>query len=179
MRWVPLIALYSGMRLGEICQLHTNEVRHDGKVWFFNVSAEAEGQSVKTAAGIRRVPVHSALVLCGFIDYVKALPAGSLWPALKPGGPDGKPSWYLSKRFTEFRRDVGIDRAKLSFHSFRKNFATALDNAGATRDDIAALIGHERGFTLETYSGGKGLKALQAIMQRVKYPRLRLQHLHV
>jgi site-specific recombinase XerD len=67
----------------------------------------------------------------------------------------------------------------LSFHSLRKNFATALDNAGATRDDIAALIGHERGFTLETYSGGKGLKALQAIMQRVKYPRLRLQHLYV
>jgi hypothetical protein len=38
--------------------------------------------------------------------------------------------------------------------------------------DIAALIGHERGFTLETYSGGKGLRALREIMQRVRYPGL-------
>lgn len=178
LRWVPLIALYSGMRLGEICQLRTVDARRDGKVWFFNVTDEAEGQSVKTVAGIRRVPVHSVLVQCGLLDYLKALPTGSLWPALKPGGPDGKLSWYLSKRFTEFRRDTGIDRVRLSFHSLRKNFATALDNAGANRDDIAALIGHERGFTLETYSGGKGLKALHGIVQRVKYPGLRLGHLH-
>jgi len=176
--WVPLVALYSGMRLGEICQLRTSDVQRDGAVWFFNVSEEAEGQSIKTLAGIRRVPLHSILVQCGFLDYLKALPAGSLWPALKPGGPDGKLSWYLSKRFTEFRRMAGIDRPRLSFHSLRKNFATALDNAGATRDDIAALIGHERGFTLETYSGGKGLRALREIMQRVRYPGLRLSHLH-
>ena len=179
LRWVPLVALYSGMRLGEICQLRTTDVRRDGKVWFFNVSEETEGQSVKTEAAIRRVPIHSMLVECGFLDYLKGLPAGSIWPALKPGGPDGKLSWYLSKRFTEFRRGIGIDRPRLSFHSLRKNFATALDNAGATRDDIAALIGHERGFTLETYSGGKGLKALRDIMQRVKYPGLRFNHLYV
>jgi integrase len=179
LRWVPLIALYSGMRLGEICQLRTGDVQRDGKIWFFRVSEEIEGQSVKTAAGIRRVPVHSVLLKCGMLEYLRALPAGALWPALKPGGPDGKLSWYLSKRFTEFRRTGGINRPRLSFHSLRKNFATALDNAGATRDDIAALIGHERGFTLETYSGGKGLKALQALMQRVKYPQLRLQHLYV
>ncbi len=179
LRWVPLIALYSGMRLGEICQLRTTDVHRDGKVWFFNVSEDAEGQSIKTVAGIRRVPVHSVLVQCGFLDYLKALPAGSLWPALKPGGPDGKLSWYLSKRFTEFRRGTGIDRSRLSFHSLRKNFATALDNAGFTRDDIAALIGHERGFTLETYSGGKGLKALRDIVQRVRYPGLRLTDLYI
>lgn len=167
------------MRLGEICQLQTGDVRRDGKVRFFNVTEETEGQRVKTAAAIRRVLVHSMLIKCGFLDYLKSLPAGSLRPALKPGGPDGKLSWYLSKRFTEFRRNVGADRPRVSFHSFRKNVATALDNASVNRGDIAALIDHERGFTLETYSGGKGLEALCQIAEKIKYPGLRLTHLHV
>lgn len=179
LRWVPLIALYSGMRLGEICQLRTSDVRRDGKTWYFNVTEEAEGQSVKTAAGIRRVPVHSVLIRRGLLKYRKALPDGQLWPALKSGGPDGKLSWYLSKRFTEFRRSADVKRPRLAFHSLRKNFATALDNAGANRDEIAALIGHERGFTLETYSGGKGLQALASIVEKVEYSGLKLDHLHV
>ena len=179
LRWVSLIALYSGMRIGEICQLRTDDVPRDGKVWYFNVTENGDGQRVKTAASIRKVPVHSMLIKCGLLDYVKALPKGSLWPALKPGGPDGKLSWYLSKRFTDFRRNAGVERQRVSFHSFRKNVTTALDNAGFNRDEIAALIGHERGFTLETYSSGKGLEALRQIAERIKYPGLRLGYLLV
>ena len=43
LRWVPLIALYSGMRLGEICQLRTADVILEGKVWFFDVTDEGSG----------------------------------------------------------------------------------------------------------------------------------------
>jgi hypothetical protein len=47
---------------------------------------------------------------------------------------------------------------------------TALDNAGVHRGDVAAIIGHERGFTPDTYSGGKGLIALASIIEKVEYP---------
>jgi integrase len=179
MRWVPLIALYSGMRLGEICQLRTGDVKHAGKIWFFNVAEEGEGQSVKTSSAIRRVPVHSMLIRCGLLDYLDALSDGQLFPGLKPGGPDKKLSWYFTRRYTEFRRSVRIKRPRLSFHSYRKNFVTALDRARIPQADIAGLIGHERGFTLDVYAPlGLDLAALRRIMEKVRYPSLRLAHLY-
>ncbi len=179
LRWVPLIALFSGMRLGEICQLRTADLQREGKIWFFNVTEEGESQSVKTPAGIRRVPVHSALVDCGMLKYAAGLPTGQLFPGLKPGGPDGKLSWYVSRRYTAYRRNLRVDRARLSFHSFRKTASTALDNAGVPQADVAALIGHERGFTFDTYSKGLELQRLGRIIEKIKYTGLQLRHLHV
>jgi integrase len=175
--WVPLIALFSGMRLGEVCQLRTADVRREGDVWVFNITEEGEGQSVKTFAGIRQAPVHSVLIGAGLLDYLRALPEGQLFPGLTPGGPDKKLSWYFSKRFTDYRRSVGVDRARLSFHSFRKNVSTALDNAGVPQADVAALIGHERGFTFDTYSKGLATARLQGIVEKINYPGLTLNHL--
>ena len=55
---------------------------------------------------------------------------------------------------------------------------TCLDNTeGVQETDIAALDGHARGFTLDTYSGGKGLAKLQAIVEKITYPGLDLSHL--
>lgn len=179
MRWVPLIALYSGMRLGEICQLRTGDVKREHKVRFFNVAEEGEGQRVKTGSAIRRVPVHSMLIRCGLLDYLDALPAGQLFPGLKPGGPDDKLSWYFTRRYTEFRRGVGVTRPRLSFHSFRKNVVTALDRARVPQADIAGLIGHERGFTLDVYAPlGLDLTALQRITEKIKYTGVSLAHLY-
>ena len=101
----------------------------------------------------RVVPVHSELIRCGFLDYVKALPRdGQLFPALKPGGPDGKFNHYFAKRFTVYRRACGVTAPRTSFHSFRKNVAQALKDKRATPAEIAELIGHEQGFTLSVYA---------------------------
>lgn len=103
MRWLPRIALFSGLRVGEISQLRVEDVKRKGKVWFFNVE-EPEGGRLKTEAATRRVPVHSQLIKAGLLDYVKALRPGLLFPTLTPGGPDGKLSWNFVKRFTRYRR---------------------------------------------------------------------------
>jgi integrase len=155
-------------------------VQERNKLWLFNVTTEGGGQSLKTKAAARIVPVHNTLIRCGFIDYLKALPTGQLFPALKPGGPDGKLNWYLSKRFTEYRRQCGIDGPHVAFHSFRKNAAQALKDARTTPADIAELIGHERGFTVETYAPlGLPPPRLKSLIERIKYSGLRLNHLHV
>ncbi len=57
MLWVPLVALYSGLRVEEICLLRREDVKQDG-VWYFNVSSEGEGQKLKSKAAMRRVPMH-------------------------------------------------------------------------------------------------------------------------
>ena len=181
MAWVPLIALYSGMRSNEICQMRVSDVQRRNGIWIFDVTDEGSGQSLKTKAAKRIVPVHSELIACGFLDYVKALPPdGQLWPALKPGGADGKYNHYFAKRFTLYRRGCGVDRPRVSFHSFRKNTAQALKDARATPAEIAELIGHEQGFTLKFYAPqGLPLPVLQELIERVKYPGLRLDHLRV
>jgi integrase len=178
MLWVPLVALFSGLRVEEICQLRREDVKQEG-VGYFNVTDEGEGQKLKSKAAKRRVPIHTELVRCGFLAYLKGCDAVSLWPGLKPGGPDKRLSLYFSKRFTAYRRAVGIVRAQTSFHSLRKNFTTALDNADVHQGNAAVLLGHTRGFTFDTYSGGKELQALQAMVERVGYPGLVLDHLHV
>jgi integrase len=180
MRWIPLIGLFGGMRSNEICQLRKSDLQRKDGIWVFNVSADHESQSVKTEAAIRIVPIHSEIIRCGFLDYVKALPDGQLWPALRPGGVDGKLNNYFSKRFPAFRRKWGVTRPRVSFHSFRKNVAQALKDARATPAETAELIGHEQGFTFGTYAPLQlPMPALKELIERVKYPGLRLDHLHV
>lgn len=181
MAWIPLIALYNGMRSNEICQMRASDVRRKDGVWIFDVSAEGIGQSLKTEAATRIVPVHSELIRCGFLEYLKALPQdGQLWPALKPGGPDGKFNHYFAKRFTIYRRSCGVTAPRTSFHSFRKNVAQALKDKRGTPAEIAELIGHEQGFTLSVYAPMQlPVKELKELIERVKYPGLRLNYLHV
>jgi integrase len=179
LRWVPLIALFSGMRLGEICQLATGDLKRERNIWYFNVTEEGEGQQIKTDAGVRKVPLHSTLIKCGVLSYLKELPEGQLFPGLTPGGPDGKLSWYFTRRFTEYRRKLGVDRQRVAFHSFRKNVATALDNEGVPQADVAAILGHERGFTFSTYSKGLEMPRLRQVVEKIKYPDLRLTQLYV
>ena len=108
-------------------------VRIKERTWVFNVNAEGIGQTLKTDAATRIVPVHSELVRCGFVDYVKALRRdGQLFPALNSGGPDGKCNHYFAKRFTVFRRSSGVTAPRTSFHLFRKNVAQALKDKRAT-----------------------------------------------
>jgi integrase len=122
LRWIMLTALFSGMRLNEVCQLRVEDMQKEQGVPYFNVGAEHEGQRVKSEAGFRRVPIHSQLIKAGILDYAKALKPGQLWPGLKPGGPDRKLSWYVTRQFTVYRRKVGINRARVNFHSLRKKF---------------------------------------------------------
>jgi integrase len=105
---------------------------------------------------------------------------GQLFPALKPGGPDGKYNHYFAKRFTEYRRKCGVTAPRTSFHSFRKNVAQALKDKRATAAEIAELIGHEQGFTFSVYAPMQlPMKALKELIERIRYPGLRLSHLYV
>ncbi len=167
--WVGAVALFSGMRMGEILELDAEDVKRDRGVWYFDV---AEG---KTEAGIRRVPVHSELVALGFLDYVKAIGKGPLFAGVTPRGLDKERAHTFASRFPEFRRGRGITRDRVAFHSFRKNFVGALEKANIDRDRAALVVGHERGFTFRVYNPeGVDMPALREVVEAVKYPGLKL-----
>jgi len=180
--WVPLIALFTGMRLEEICKLTTTAVRETDGIWFFDVNVDEAGR-VKNRSSIRRVPIHSELQRCGLLQYRQAVsghPSGQLFPRLQPGGPDGKFSWYYSKRFTSLRRSVGISRDGVKFHSFRNTVATALENARVPVNEAAEILGHAKGgMSYGVYSQGLGLEQLKGVIDRISYPGLDIHHLYV
>jgi integrase len=179
MHWIHLIALFSGMRLGEICQLRTDDVMRKNGVWCFRVSAEGEDQHIKTGAVERFVPIHSELERLRLLAYARRQAKGQLWLTLRPGGPDHKIGWNFSAQFSAHRKMCGVDALRLAFHSFRKNVTQALKDSRATPAEIAKLIGHEHGFTVETYAPlGLPMRALKELIERIKYPGLRMKHLH-
>ncbi|MBU3712670.1 MAG: hypothetical protein FGM21_12885 [Limnohabitans sp.] len=61
--WLPLIALYSGMRLEEIGQLCHEDIKDEGGVWFFDLVHQPEkGKTLKNASSCRRVPLHPTMI---------------------------------------------------------------------------------------------------------------------
>ncbi|MGN1038072.1 MAG: DUF6538 domain-containing protein, partial [Mailhella sp.] len=75
--WSPWIALYTGMRIEEICQLTLADIREIDGVLCFSINEEHGKHGnykkhVKTAAGIRNVPIHPWLWnQGGFGQFVK------------------------------------------------------------------------------------------------------------
>lgn len=167
--WIMLIALFSGMRQGEIADLDVSDIKRDEGVDYFDIT------SAKSEAGIRRVPLHSELIRLGLLEYVATIGTGALFPGIKTGGRNKRRAHTIAKKFPAFRRAHGITRERLSFHSFRKCFVRALEIARVDHDRAALVIGHERGFTFGTYNpAGLPLWDLRAVVELVRYEGLSL-----
>lgn len=62
--WIPLIGLYTGMRLNEICQLLVDDIMCVDGVWIINID-DNDHKKLKTASSRRRIPVHKRLIDLG------------------------------------------------------------------------------------------------------------------
>ncbi len=178
--WLILIALFSGMRLDEICSLRVEDLAQEGDITYFNVVSH-DGRRLKTAAAKRRIPIHSKLFELGFGKYLVTISAAKheyLFPALKRGGPDKKLSWYISKRFTAYRRSVGVKDPKTVFHCLRKNASTALERARIPENEAVQVIGHKKmTMSYGLYSEGIDLAALKSVVEAINYPNTDFSHL--
>jgi integrase len=144
-------------------------------VRFFDIH-NGNGNSLKNESAPRCVPIHSQLIKRGLLDYVAGLPKGSrLFPGLKArASKNGKVGADLGDTFREWRSSVGVDRPHVNFHSFRHTVTNMLDRLGVPETDAARVTGHKiDGITYSVYShDGPGLKRLQEIVERIKYPGL-------
>jgi integrase len=171
--WAALIAAFSGLRREEIAQLRWQDLHEIDGLLVFDVTPDAGGLKNKTSE--RLVPVHSTLISHGLLDYHAALPhSGRLFPALKTrASKGGKRGPALGDAFEDWRKSVGLVRNGLTFHSFRHGVAEALDRAGVAESDAARILGHDiPGMSFGVYSGGPGLKRLQAEVEKIEFPGL-------
>jgi integrase len=178
--WCPLIALYSGMRLEEICQLDVSDVVSIEGVDVFSLSADKD---LKTEQSIRKVPIHKMLKAIGFIRYVeKRREAGDkqLFPELRFTS-IGNYSHPVSKWFGRFLDGLGITDRKLNFHSFRHTFKDELERQDVP-DAIAKRLGgwtDKANGAFDNYGGDSFDKKMEEAINKTRYDGLDLSHLHL
>lgn len=133
--WLPLVGLYTGARVNEICQLNPQtDILKDGSVDYFWITSETEADSrikktVKTGDS-RQVPIHKKLLDLGFLAYVQKVKAtGSklLFPAWEPTR--GRASGNAEKWFRRFLQQAGLrdetpGAMVLGMHVFRHTLLT-------------------------------------------------------
>ena len=163
--WATLMGPLTGMRITEIVQLMCKDIGAKDDVPIIHVRADVEeGQSVKTDAGWRIVPVHRLLVDLGFLEFVQERAKDGANARLfkdivlaKTGGGGGEFSKWFGRRL----ENLGIKRKDLVFHSFRHRFVGEMRELNAPEYVIKSLVGHEGGDTTDGY-GAKVSAAVRA-----------------
>ena len=180
--WVPLIGLFSGMRLNEACGLAVADVKKAEGVTFFHVRDEIEGQSLKSVAARRKVPVHDVLVQVGFLTFVDGQrEAGRvrLFEDLHEdasGYFSGIPSKFFGRLIDRIKEEQPDDPGKLVFHSTRHTVTTRLRAADVRMDVAKELIGHEQGEVHAGY-GHFPLPLLRDTVNKIVYPGVNLSNI--
>ena len=164
--WIPLIGVFSGLRLGEICPLYLDNIRrveghHRKRRWCFDIVEEPNrpDKHLKTKSSRRIVPIHDTLIELGLIDFIDLL---------KKNDPNRKRLFeelpYVddsyNSRVSEFWNDrylpkLGLKTNKKNFHSIRHTVSDHLKQKGIEPHFINELMGHSSGnIDLDRY--GKG-----------------------
>lgn len=165
--WVPLIALYSGLRMGEIIQLLISDIKaSQDEIAYFDVS-KGEDKSVKTQSSVRRVPIHQVLIDLGLLDQSKG--SGRLFPDIEKGK-DGYYSHNFSKWWGRYARQIGVNTKDTAFHSFRHNFKDALQASETPEYVSKALMGHANNDVHAGYGTGPTLSVMKKAIDRIGYP---------
>lgn len=177
-RFLGRVGLFTGMRIGEICQLRGMDVEQVGDHWTIQVRADKRaGTRIKNPQSERRVPLHPELIALGFIEALGDTdPTAWLFPSLRARK---DPSDTASKWFGRFRVSVGLTEPETVFHSFRHTFRDALREAGVDEERSFRLGGWSKGAVGNRYGSGHSVAALAEAMARLQYPGLDLTHLHV
>ncbi|MFZ2959238.1 MAG: site-specific integrase [Candidatus Ozemobacteraceae bacterium] len=169
--WIPLIGMFTGMRLGEICQLYLSDIRRFDGILCIDVNDEKD-KRLKNIASRRIVPVHPTLLEIGLESYLTGMTAKNTeraWPNLQHVR-DGY-GHSFSNWFQRFNREYITDDPKRVFHSFRHNVANQLKQAEVASAAISEILGH----SVESVSLGRYGKRFQPdvlmnAIRQIQYP---------
>jgi integrase len=179
--WLPILGYYTGARLGELIQLHFDDLHTDDAIPHISIN---EGQPdatdlgdhkhVKSDAGVRLIPLHPDLLALGFADFVrlrrkaKAKRQRLFWDVKY--GADGQPSTVMSKWFGRALDKVGLSDPTLVFHSFRHGIEDAFRNALTPQYIIDKIVGHADDAVSFEYGEGVSLEIARDAITGAKFP---------
>lgn len=164
--WVPLIGVFTGLRLGEITSLYLDNIReiggnHRNKRWCFDILEEPNrpDKHLKTLSSRRIVPIHDTLLKLGLIEFIELLKKKDpnrerLFQELpyREGNYNQNVSRFFNYRYLP---NLGLKTDKKNFHSFRHTVIDHLKQKGVEPHFVNELLGHSSGnIDLDRY--GKG-----------------------
>lgn len=183
--WIPLLALYTGARQNELCQLRTADVTEVDGIPYIEICHNPElNQSTKTKKS-RTCPIHQGLVDLGFLDYCRKQKHERLWPNLKLF--KGKWQHEFSKWYcVTFRKKFcNPKERKLDFHGLRHSFlnwykqntqvsfttAKVLKSIAGHLDkfDVAIIGAVKDDMTFDRYGKAYKIKKQDELIQTLNY----------
>jgi integrase len=66
--WLPLLALYAGLRIEEAAQLHLDDIACRDGIWILKINSNGE-KSLKNDNAAREIPIHPELIRLGLLRY--------------------------------------------------------------------------------------------------------------
>ncbi|MFA4495439.1 site-specific integrase, partial [Xanthomonas perforans] len=161
--WAPMIGLYTGARVNEVCQLKLTDIVEERGVWCISFQKTLDQdlaadpkrrrrsrQSMKGAGCMRIVPIAKPLLEAGFLEFVEDMKATGhprLFPLLsagvnrKTGETNARYSQQFVVDFGRYLKTLGFEKG-IGFHAFRHTLATELDAIDVPEKEIALVTGH-------------------------------------
>lgn len=188
--WVMVLMLYTGARIGEVCQLRLDDLEKIGNHWVVVYQDRPElGQTIKHAKRKRKrgaepkrvVPLHPDLSKLGFFAYVDKLKSAGeikLFPNEKRTA--GRSGVLMAKKIKTFlQKCIGKETEKSS-HCFRHTLITWFNQncnmTGTEERLLKAMVGHEDGdknigpnITWDVYGGENTVKQMYDLIKRLDF----------
>ena len=171
--FIPLMALFSGARLNELCQLYLDDIKKEGKIYYMLFTDERKDQHIKNKSSKRIVPIHPKVMEMGFEEYymsVRAKRKDRLFYQLSYSDANHYTD-KMSKWFGRYLDELGIKSKRKVFHSFRHLVKPELRDAGIPQEYQNAICGWEGQDTGErTYGSNFKINVLYNELCKLKFP---------
>lgn len=179
--WLPILGLYSGARLSELCQLRLDDIREELGTWVISISRTGARQ-LKTADSERLVPLHKVLLATGFLDFhqQRLIAAGNdltapLFENIRTYG-DLSPGHIASRWFLGSDKDskgylglCGLGDDALTFHGLRHTFINQFRRQKLDMLIGKALVGHADRSTTGGYGECYPADVLKAEIDKIDF----------
>jgi integrase len=186
--WVPILGPFLGARIEEVCQLRIEDVQRVNGVWCVRICDLDEEQKLKTGSSFRRVPLHDAVIQCGFLLYVAKLARAGhvmVFPTLTNDNANKIFSNSVGKWFGRYLETIGLTDHRLDYHSYRYTFRQQCSLCGIENEVRDALTGHwvSKNDSGRTYMKGENRQypfpKLTTAIQQLRYDELKISHIFV
>lgn len=181
MFWACMIALFTGSRRNAVFTLQYKDILQREGFWCINFIEDCPGiKRLKTEDSERLVPMHSALIKLGFLDYVRQKQHNAPTDFIFQNSclsKAGTLSSHITRKFFYFLEQIGVRGETIEqydFHSFRKNANIMMERCGIMRTYIDKIIGWQsRGSEGERSYSNYTIKQLSDQLELLRYKCLR------
>jgi integrase len=184
--WMPLLGLFTGARLGELCQLRIADVQKDEGVWIISID-DSGTKHLKTLSSRRSIPLHDCLIKAGFLSFVEKRKSSSqnvdaqlfdqikIYQTLAPSHSASK--WYAGADKTHYGYlgQCGLADCSLTFHGLRHSFINQFRRQKLDLQIAKSLVGHADKSTTGGYGDDYPSTVLKEELDKIDF-KLQLNH---